>query len=93
MTLGHFVDCGLIRYCNLLSSFKTSMQTQYASASPEAYETLRRDGVEAAWQFIQPVLDVWSAAVTERLMYAAGSWGPLEAALMIAADGRAWRNL
>jgi glucose-6-phosphate 1-dehydrogenase len=26
-------------------------------------------------------------------IYAAGSWGPLEAALMIAADGRTWRTL
>ena len=76
------------------------------AASPEAYETLlrdvilgdqtlfmRRDSVEQAWQFIQPILDVWSDNPAEPPMYAAGSWGPLESALMIAADKRSWRNL
>jgi glucose-6-phosphate 1-dehydrogenase len=78
----------------------------YQSTSPEAYETLlsdvitgdqtlfmRRDAVEAAWLFLQPVLDTWSASFDEPKLYAAGSWGPLEAALMIAADGRTWRTL
>ncbi|MGH7950260.1 MAG: glucose-6-phosphate dehydrogenase [Candidatus Binataceae bacterium] len=77
----------------------------YATASPEAYETLlrdvilgdqtlfmRRDTVEAAWQFVQPILDAWAEAPSEPAPYAAGSWGPLEAALMIAADGRSWRT-
>jgi glucose-6-phosphate 1-dehydrogenase len=76
------------------------------AASPEAYETLlrdiilgdqtlfmRRDSVEQAWQFIQPILDVWADNPAEPPMYAAGSWGPLESALMIAADKRSWRNL
>jgi glucose-6-phosphate 1-dehydrogenase len=76
------------------------------SVSPEAYETLlrdimlgdqtlfmRRDSVEAAWQFIQPILDVWAESPVEPPMYAAGSWGPLESALMIAADKRSWRTL
>ncbi|HUA32390.1 MAG TPA: glucose-6-phosphate dehydrogenase [Candidatus Binataceae bacterium] len=78
----------------------------YQSTSPEAYETLlsdiitgdqtlfmRRDSVEAAWHFLQPILDTWSASFEEPRIYAAGSWGPLEAALMIAADGRTWRTL
>ncbi len=78
----------------------------YQAASPEAYETLlrdvmigdqtlfmRRDTVETAWRFIQHILDAWEAAPSEPYLYAAGSWGPLESALMIAADGRAWRSL
>jgi glucose-6-phosphate 1-dehydrogenase len=78
---------------------------RYAAASPEAYETLlcdvitgdqtlfmRRDTVETAWRFVQPVLDAWSRAQGEPPSYAAGSWGPIEAALMIAADGRSWRT-
>ncbi len=76
------------------------------SVSPEAYETLlrdillgdqtlfmRRDSVETAWQFIQPILDVWAETPVEPPMYAAGSWGPLESALMVAADKRSWRTL
>lgn len=78
----------------------------YGSASPEAYETLlsdlivgdqtlfmRRDTVEAAWRFIQNILDAWNGSGVPMARYAAGSWGPTEAALMIAKDGRAWRNL
>lgn len=77
-----------------------------ASTSPEAYETLlrdviagdqtlfmRRDTVEAAWRFIQNILDYWSVSGSEPFLYPAGSSGPTEAAVMIARDGRAWRNL
>jgi len=77
---------------------------QNSTASPEAYETLlrdliigdqtlfmRRDTVEAAWAWIQTVLDVWSVAAVAPYPYAAGSWGPTEAAVMIGKDGRAWR--
>lgn len=78
----------------------------YATASPEAYETLlrdvilgdqtlfmRRDNVESAWHFIQPIIDAWAEAPAEPSPYRAGSWGPLQSALMIAADGRSWRTL
>jgi glucose-6-phosphate 1-dehydrogenase len=75
-------------------------------ASPEAYETLlrdivvgdqtlfmRRDTVEAAWRFIQNILDAWTDSPNGPYPYTAGSWGPTEAAVMIAKDGRAWRAL
>ncbi|HLW70543.1 MAG TPA: glucose-6-phosphate dehydrogenase [Candidatus Binataceae bacterium] len=78
----------------------------YATTTPEAYETLlrdviigdqtlfmRRDTVEAAWSFIQNILDAWKNSAVPLARYAAGSWGPTEAALMIAQDGRAWRTL
>ncbi len=78
----------------------------YATSTPEAYETLlndviigdqtlfmRRDTVEEAWKFVQPILDAWGESPLDPPIYAAGSWGPLEAALMIAADGRTWRTL
>jgi len=77
-----------------------------ATTSPEAYETLlrdivagdqtlfmRRDTVEAAWRFIQNILDSWAVTGSEPFLYPAGSSGPTEAAVMIARDGRAWRNL
>jgi glucose-6-phosphate 1-dehydrogenase len=78
----------------------------YKTASPEAYETLlsdvivgdqtlfmRRDTVEAAWRFVQVILDVWEHSDADPFPYAAGSWGPTESALLIARDGRAWRTL
>jgi glucose-6-phosphate 1-dehydrogenase len=77
-----------------------------STSSPEAYETLlrdiiagdqtlfmRRDTVEAAWRFIQNILDSWAVSGSEPFPYPAGSSGPTEAAVMIAREGRAWRNL
>jgi len=54
---------------------------------------MRRDTVEEAWRFVQPILDAWAESPMDPPIYAAGSWGPLEAALMIASDGRTWRTL
>jgi glucose-6-phosphate 1-dehydrogenase len=71
---------------------------------PEAYETLlldimegdatlflRGDQAEAAWQVISPVLDVWNEVQpTDFPNYQAGSWGPEEAEILVAQDGRSW---
>ena len=75
--------------------------------TPEAYERLlldvmagdatlfmRRDGVEAAWEFVMPILDQWGRSPVRFLPeYRAGTWGPLEADRLIEADGREWRTL
>ncbi len=71
---------------------------------PEAYETLlldiiegdatlflRGDQAEAAWSVVAPVLDVWSSIrPTNFPNYQAGTWGPEEAEIIIARDGRSW---
>ncbi len=76
----------------------------FQSESPEAYETLlrdvilgdgtlfmRADQVEAAWSLVDPILQVWeSNAPTDFPNYAAGSWGPEAAQVLIARDGRSW---
>jgi glucose-6-phosphate 1-dehydrogenase len=51
----------------------------------------RGDMVEAGWDAIQPVLDVWSALKPRSFPnYAAGSWGPKEADELLERDGRRW---
>lgn len=71
---------------------------------PEAYETLlldiiegdatlflRGDQAEAAWSVVAPVLDVWSSIRPSNFPnYQAGTWGPEEAEIIIARDGRSW---
>jgi glucose-6-phosphate 1-dehydrogenase len=53
----------------------------------------RADMVEAGWSVIQPILDVWHALPARDFPnYAAGSWGPAEAAELLERDGREWRN-
>jgi glucose-6-phosphate 1-dehydrogenase len=82
--------------------------TSFGKASPEAYERLlldamsgdatlfaRRDEVEEAWAFIDPIEEAWHAKkdAPGLFFYAAGSWGPEEADDLLARDGRAWRRL
>ena len=82
--------------------------TSFGKASPEAYERLlldamsgdatlfaRRDEVEEAWAFIDPIENAWAAKkdAPGLFFYPAGSWGPEEADDLLARDGRAWRRL
>jgi glucose-6-phosphate 1-dehydrogenase len=82
--------------------------TSFGKASPEAYERLlldamsgdatlfaRRDEVEEAWAFIDPIEEEWVAKANQPGLfeYPAGSWGPEEADELLARDGRAWRRL
>lgn len=53
----------------------------------------RADQVEAGWNIIQPVIDVWKALPPRSFPnYAAGSWGPKEADELLGDDGRSWNT-
>ena len=81
--------------------------TSFGRRSPEAYERLlldsllgdatlfsREDSVDAAWRFIDPLLQYWGPVGDAPLaFYPAGSWGPDEAVEMMAGDHRRWRRL
>ena len=82
--------------------------TSFGKASPEAYERLlldamsgdptlfaRRDEVEEAWAFIDPIEHAWSQKENAPALcfYPAGSWGPEEADELLARDDRTWRRL
>jgi len=82
-------------------------QDEYDGEEPEAYETLlydvmegdatlfmRADQVEAAWEVVMPILDVWKARKPlDFPNYSPGSWGPEDAEALIARDGHNWINL
>ncbi|MCE9594005.1 MAG: glucose-6-phosphate dehydrogenase [Planctomycetes bacterium] len=54
----------------------------------------RADMVEASWSVVAPILDVWQALPPRGFPnYAAGTWGPREAELMLERDGRSWRPI
>jgi glucose-6-phosphate 1-dehydrogenase len=66
----------------------------YDCASGDATLFQRADSVEAGWQVVMPILDVWNAIPPRNFPnYAAGSWGPAEAEALLARDGRTWRAL
>lgn len=55
----------------------------------------RGDEVEASWRLLTPLLDVWDAPAPPEVipLYEAGTWGPVEAELLLNRDGRNWRRL
>ncbi|MEM7626498.1 MAG: glucose-6-phosphate dehydrogenase [Planctomycetota bacterium] len=79
---------------------------QWQVDPPDGYATLlhdcmrgdqtlfkHRDEIEASWYACQPVLDFWEQNPQDDLPnYAAGTWGPPAADLMMQRDGRYWRN-
>jgi hypothetical protein len=54
----------------------------------------RADNVELAWELMAPILDVWSALpASDFPNYAAGTWGPEAADVLLRNDGRQWKNI
>ena len=53
---------------------------------------MRRDELEAAWSWIDPIRAAWQQHDERPKTYTAGSWGPAAASSLIGRDGFAWRN-
>jgi glucose-6-phosphate 1-dehydrogenase len=73
--------------------------------NPDAYERLlmdvirgnqtlfmRRDEVEAAWAWVDPILASWASSGQPALPYMAGTWGPSSSIALIERDGRTWHE-
>jgi len=82
-----------------------SYEKTFGGRFPDAYERLlmdtvrgnstlfmRRDEVEAAWQWVTPVMESWTSRADRPRPYAAGSWGPTAAIALIERDGRTWHE-
>tara|TARA_B100000678_G_scaffold116618_1_gene97799 strand:- start:24903 stop:26372 length:1470 start_codon:yes stop_codon:yes gene_type:complete len=80
-------------------SYADNFQIRY----PDAYERLlmevargnlalfmRRDEVEAAWRWVDGLIEAWEDSNIKPLNYTAGSDGPVAAAMLLDRDGRAW---
>lgn len=90
-----------LRLVSLDMSFAAAFQVR----NPDAYERLildvvrgnqtlfmRRDEVEAAWAWIDPMIQGWAAANEGPKPYTAGTWGPTAAVALIERDGRSWMD-
>ncbi|WP_406675420.1 glucose-6-phosphate dehydrogenase [Nonomuraea sp. N2-4H] len=77
----------------------------FTTRVPEAYERLltdvlagnptlfmRRDEVEAAWRWIDPILEAWKADPALPEPYPAGTTGPAGAHELLGRSGRAWHE-
>ncbi len=80
-------------------SYADNFTTRY----PDAYERLlmdivrgnlalfmRRDEVEAAWSWVDNLLNSWEEAEQNMEIYPAGTQGPMQAAMLLDRDGREW---
>ncbi|SFK38011.1 glucose-6-phosphate dehydrogenase [Methylocapsa palsarum] len=90
-----------LRYVPLDMNFAEA----FAIYAPEAYERLlmdvirgnatlfmRRDEVEAAWRWIDPIKEAWGQSNEPPRPYFAGTWGPAAAIALVERDGRSWNE-
>lgn len=86
-------------------SLDMSFADRFEVRNPDAYERLlldvircnqtlfmRRDEVEAAWTWIDPILKAWTETGQSVQPYTAGTWGPSQAIALIERDGRTWHE-
>ena len=53
---------------------------------------MRRDELDAAWRWIEPVLDGWEQDRSAPKTYTAGTWGPVASSTLLGRDGNEWRQ-
>ncbi len=89
-------------------SLDLNYATTFSQRSPDAYERLimdvvrgnptlfmRRDEVEAAWTWVEPILQRWAESADgpgRPKRYPAGTSGPTAAATLLERDGRHWQE-
>jgi len=90
-----------LRPVSLDLSFAETFGIRY----PDAYERLlmevlrgnpalfmRRDEVEAAWEWIDGIIEGWQDSKQKVESYVSGSWGPTASSLLLDRDGRSWHQ-
>jgi glucose-6-phosphate 1-dehydrogenase len=90
-----------LRHVPLDMSFAQAFEVR----NPDAYERLimdvvrgnqtlfmRRDEVEAAWNWIDTIQAAWEDTHQEPQGYTAGTWGPSASIALIERDGRTWHE-
>ena len=51
---------------------------------------MRRDELEAAWMWVEPILNAWQAQDDKPKEYSAGSWGPAASSALMAREDLSW---
>jgi glucose-6-phosphate 1-dehydrogenase len=87
------------------AELELDFREQFVSPRMEAYERLlldvlrgqltlfmRGDELEAAWEWVEPILDHWDQDDTTPVPYSSGTWGPAASSALIGRDGLQWRE-
>ena len=85
-------------------SLNLSFEETFGIRYPDAYERLlievlrgnpalfmRRDEVEAAWHWVDDIIEGWQSSKQKVKSYVAGTWGPAASSSLLDRDGRAWQ--
>lgn len=77
----------------------------FKTRRPDAYERLltdvihgrltlfmRRDELDAAWKWVEPILDAWEQSDDAPKSYTAGTWGPAASSALLSRDGFCWHE-
>ncbi|RFA25302.1 glucose-6-phosphate dehydrogenase [Alkalilimnicola ehrlichii] len=86
-------------------SLDLNFSKTFGSRKADAYERLlmdclrgkltlfmRRDEVDAAWRWVEPILDVWEQSGEAPKPYTAGTWGPAASSALMGRSGFSWRE-
>ena len=84
-------------------SLDLDLESAFTGRRAEAYERLlidvikgrlthfmRRDELEAAWAWVEPIIDGWQQLNEKPKAYTAGSWGPAASSALMAREGSSW---
>jgi glucose-6-phosphate 1-dehydrogenase len=87
------------------AELELDFREQFKAPRMEAYERLlldvlrgqltlfmRGDELEAAWEWVEPILDHWEQDDTTPAPYTSGTWGPASSSALIGRDGLQWRE-
>jgi glucose-6-phosphate 1-dehydrogenase len=87
------------------AELELDFREQFKAPRMEAYERLlldvlrgqltlfmRGDELEAAWEWVEPILDHWEQDDSSPVPYTSGTWGPAASSALIGRDGLQWRE-
>ncbi|MES2125746.1 MAG: glucose-6-phosphate dehydrogenase [Pseudomonadota bacterium] len=87
------------------AELELDFREQFKTPRMDAYERLlldvlrgqltlfmRGDELEAAWEWVEPILNNWEQDDSMPIPYSAGTWGPAAASALIGRDGLQWRE-
>ena len=87
------------------AELELDFREQFKTPRMDAYERLlmdvlrgqltlfmRGDELEAAWEWVEPILDHWEEDDSMPIPYSSGTWGPAAASALIGRDGLQWRE-
>ncbi|MGZ8302106.1 MAG: glucose-6-phosphate dehydrogenase, partial [Telluria sp.] len=87
------------------AELELDFKEQFKAPRMEAYERLlvdvlrgqltlfmRGDELEAAWEWVEPILNHWEQEDSMPIPYTSGTWGPAASSALIGRDGLQWRE-